>query len=68
MFRILRHRRLPLPVPRPGARSDDMRAALAVGLAAFAVFVLGATCRSLLSAKPPQGTVQSSDAQAVVKI
>ncbi len=45
-----------------------MRAALAVGLAAFAVFVLGATCRSLLSAKPPQGTVQSSDAQAVVKI
>lgn len=68
MFRILRHRRLPLPVPRPGARSDEMRAALAVGLAAFAVFVLGASGRLLLSATPPQGIVQSSDAQAVVKI
>lgn len=68
MFRILRHRRLPLPIPHPGAMSDGMRAGLAAGLAAFAVFALGATSRALLSATPVQHIAQSSDTDAVIKI
>lgn len=49
--------------------SDEVRAALAVGFAAVAVFVLGATSHALLSPTTPvQGVVQSSDAEAVIKI
>jgi hypothetical protein len=62
MFRAPRKLHLRLPGPNGGQISEVVRGAIAIGLSAVAVLVLGTTSRTMLLAPPTEALVQTSAA------